>query len=97
MGGTGEINRHVDEWKGKLNIISQTGENKDEEKQWNRKRWTLLIEMFMYFGNEYILSWDETIAFYTLLGILITYEWKTEKWKSQHICLWKHVIFFTDI
>jgi hypothetical protein len=33
--------------------------------------------MFMYFGKAYILSWDETIAFYKLLGILITYEWKT--------------------
>jgi len=28
----------------------------------------------MYFGNAYILSRDETTAFYTLLGILIAFE-----------------------
>jgi len=27
----------------------------------------------MYFGNACILSWDETTAFYTLLGTLITF------------------------
>jgi len=27
---------------GELTVISPTGENKDEEKQWNRKRWVLL-------------------------------------------------------
>jgi len=36
-----EVNRPVDECKKKmenLTIISSTGENEDEEKQWNRKR-----------------------------------------------------------
>jgi hypothetical protein len=47
----------------------------------------------MYFGNARILSWDETTAFYTLSGILITLEWKhSGKWKSQHIFLWQHVL-----
>jgi len=64
---------------GELTVISPTGENKDEEKQWNRKRWVLLIEIFMYFGNAYILLWDETTAFYTLLGTLITFELKTAR------------------
>ena len=31
------------------------GESEDEEKQWNRKRCVLLIELFMYCGNAYIL------------------------------------------
>jgi hypothetical protein len=31
----------------------------------------------MYFGNDYILSWHDTTVFYTLLGTLITCEWKT--------------------
>jgi hypothetical protein len=52
------------------------GENEDEKTQWNRKRCVLLIEIFMYFRNAYILSWDETTAFYTLLGILNILELK---------------------
>jgi len=81
MGGTGERNEQARRWvqkeNGEFTVISPTGENEDEVKQWNRKRWVLLIEIFMYFGNEYILSWDETTEFYTLLGTLITFEWKT--------------------
>jgi hypothetical protein len=66
MGGTGkrnELTRHwVQKQKGELTIISTTGENEDEKKQWNRKRWVLLIEIFMYFGSEYILSgWNNCI------------------------------------
>jgi hypothetical protein len=57
-----------------LTVISPTGENEDEKKRWNRKRRVLLIEIFMYFGNAYVLSRDETTAFHTLLGILITLE-----------------------
>ena len=81
MGGTGERNEQTRRWvqkeNGELTVISPTGENEDEEKQWNRKTWVLLIEIFMYFGNAHILSWDETTTFYTLLGTLITFEWKT--------------------
>jgi len=81
MGGTGERNEQTHQWvqkeNGELTVISLKGENEDEEKQWNTKRWVLLIEIFMYFGNAYILSWDETTAFYTLLGTLTTFEWKT--------------------
>jgi hypothetical protein len=41
----------------------------------------LLTEIFLYFGNAHILSWDETTAFYTLLGtLIITSEWKTARW-----------------
>jgi len=71
-----EMNRPVDECKKKMeNLLpSPTGENEDEEKQWNRKRRVLLTELFMYFGNAYILSSHETTAFYTLLGTLITCE-----------------------
>ena len=62
------------------------GKNEDKEKQWNRKRWVLLIELFMYFGNAYILSWHGTTAFCTLLGTLTTCGWKQSgKWRSQHI------------
>jgi len=81
MRGTGERNEQTRRWvrkeNGEFTVISPTGENEDEEKQWNRKRCVLLIEIFMYFGNAYILSWDETTAFYTLLGTLITFERKT--------------------
>jgi len=42
MGGTGKRNeqtrRLVQKDKGELTVISPTGENEDEEKQWNRKR-----------------------------------------------------------
>jgi hypothetical protein len=34
----------------------------------------------LYFGNAHILSWDETTAFYTLSGILITLGWNTISW-----------------
>ena len=61
---------------GELIVISPMGENEDKEKQWNRKRRVILIELFMYFGNAYILSWHETTAFYMLLGTLIKCEWK---------------------
>jgi len=64
----------VQKENGELTVISPTGENEDEKKQWNRRKLVLLIEIFMYFGNEYILSRDETTAFYTLLGTLITFE-----------------------
>jgi hypothetical protein len=78
MGGTGERNDHTRRWvqkeNGELTVISPTGENEDEEKQWNRKRRVFLIEIFMYFCNAYILSWDETTAIYTLLRTLITFE-----------------------
>ena len=81
MGETGERNEQTRRWVQKenreLTVISPTGENADEEKQWNRKRWVLLIEIFTYFGNAYILTWDETTAFYTLLGTLNIFEWKT--------------------
>ena len=81
MGGTGERNEQARRWvqkeNGELIVVSPTGENEDEEKQWNRKRWVLLIEIFTYFGNAYILSWHETTAFYTLLDTFITCEWKT--------------------
>jgi hypothetical protein len=86
MGGTGKRNEQTRRWvqkeNGELTVISPTGENEDEKKQWNRKGWVLLIEIFMYFGNAYILSWDATTAFYTLLGILtsITLQWKTVRW-----------------
>jgi hypothetical protein len=33
----------------------------------------------MYFGNAYVLSWDETIEFYSFLEIVITVEWKSIK------------------
>jgi hypothetical protein len=46
----------VQKENGVLIVIFPTGENEDEEKQWNRKRLVLLIEIFMYFGNAYILS-----------------------------------------
>ena len=91
LGGTGERNEQTRRWvqkeKGELIVISPMGENDDEEQQWKRKRWVFLIEIFMYFGNAYILSWDEPTAFYTLLGTLITFECKQKsgKWKSQHI------------
>jgi hypothetical protein len=84
MGGTGRRNEQTCRWvqkeNGELTIISLMGENKDEKQQWNRKRWVHLIEVFMYFGNAYILSWDETAALYMLLGILITLVWKTIRW-----------------
>jgi len=55
MGGTRERNeqtrRCVRKENTELTVISPTAENEDEEKQWNRK-----IEIFMYFGNAYILS-----------------------------------------
>jgi len=72
---------------GLLTVIIPTGENEDEGKPWNRKSWVLLIEIFMYFGNSYILSRDKTTAFYTLLSTLITFEWKKHwgRWKSQYI------------
>jgi hypothetical protein len=52
------------------------------KKNWNRKRWVLLLEIFMYsyFGTAYILSWDETTSFYILLSILITLERKRISW-----------------
>jgi hypothetical protein len=81
MRGTGERNEQTRRWvqkeNGELTVISPTGENEDEERQWNRKTWVLLIEIFMYFGTAYILSRDETTAVYTLLGTLITFKWKT--------------------
>ena len=81
MEGTGKRNAQTRRWvqkkSGELIIISPTGENEDEEKQWNRKRWVVLIELFMYFGNAYIFSWHKTTAFDTLLGTLITCEWKS--------------------
>ena len=81
MGGTEERNEQTRRWgqnkNGELTVISPKGENEDEEKQWNTKRWVLLNEIFMYFGNAYILSWDETTAFNTLLGTVIKFEWKT--------------------
>jgi len=84
MGGTGERNEQTRRWaqkeNGELTIIFPTGENEEEEK------WVLLIEIFMYFGNAYILSWDETTALYTLLDTLITFQWKntliTFDWKT---------------
>jgi hypothetical protein len=63
--------------------------------QWNRKRWVLLLEIFMYLyiGNTYILLWNETNSFYILLSIHITLEWKRIRWMkiSAHF-LWKHVL-----
>jgi hypothetical protein len=60
MGETGKRNEQTRRWvkkqNGELPVISPTGENEEEKKQWNRKRWVLLIEMFIYFGNAYILS-----------------------------------------
>jgi hypothetical protein len=42
MGGTGKRNektrRRVQKENGELAVISPTGENEDEKKQWNRKR-----------------------------------------------------------
>jgi hypothetical protein len=84
MGGTGKRNEETRQWvqkeNGELTVISPTGENEDEERQWNRRMWVLLIEIFMYFGNAHIFSWNETTAFYTLLGILTTLEWKPLSW-----------------
>ena len=77
----GKRNEQTRRWVQKENreliVIATTRENEDEEEQWNRKRWVLLIEIFMYLGNAYILSWHETTVVYTLLGTLITREWKT--------------------
>ena len=68
MGGTEERNEQTRRWmqkgNGELTVIFPTGGNEDEENQWDRKRWVILIEIFMYFENAYILSWDETTAFY---------------------------------
>ena len=99
-----EMNRLIDECKKKmenLTVISLMGENEDEEKQWDRRKWVLLVEIFMYSGNAYILSWDETTAFYTSLGTLITCDWKTIRYmkvsahflKKTHFC----PIIFTNI
>jgi len=38
MGGTGERNEPTGQENGELPVISQVGENEDEEKQWKRKR-----------------------------------------------------------
>jgi hypothetical protein len=47
---------------GELTVLSLTGENEGEKKQWNKKRRVILIEIFMYFGNAYILSnWNNCI------------------------------------
>jgi len=46
----------VQKVNGELIVISPAGENEDEEKQWDRKRRVLLTELFVYFGNAYILS-----------------------------------------
>jgi hypothetical protein len=46
----------VQKENGELTVISGTGENEDEINQWSRKRGVLLIEIFMFFGNAYILS-----------------------------------------
>ena len=67
MGGTGKRNEQTRRWvqteNGELIVISQTGENEDEEKQWNKNRWVLLIELFMYFGSAYIfiVTWNNRI------------------------------------
>jgi hypothetical protein len=67
-GGTGERNkqncRRMHYENGRVIVICQTGENEDEEKQWNRRRW-VIKETFMYFGNTYILSWDQTTELHT--------------------------------
>jgi hypothetical protein len=46
----------VQKGDGELAVITPTGENEVEKKQWNRKRRVLVIEIFIYFGNGYILS-----------------------------------------
>ena len=38
MGGNGERNEPARRENGELTVISQAGENEDEEKQWKRKR-----------------------------------------------------------
>jgi hypothetical protein len=62
LGTTDQRANHRSRLNGELTVISLTGENEDEKKEWNRKRWVLIIEMFMYFGNAYILSrWNNCI------------------------------------